>query len=393
MKKAQGGINAAILVAIIAAVIIIYILFLPTEDRKSLLEEKSDYKGKSTSTDEDNIVLLSENVGRLDAVGKVKDKEIPNVNIFEKTNSKVLDTINPIYVKNGWFDKTVKIIRLNVDDVENTDNVVLSFAASKREGILSIKLNGELVYEYEISGYNVEPIKLKKSLLKKDNEIEFSVSGVGAKFWTTNEYALEDVKIIGDISDVSRQESQNVFTLSDVEYSNMEKAEMKFVPYCSSASKVGLLDVLINNRNVFSAVPVCGDRYKQEIPISALSTGQNSIIFKTNKGSYSVEQIILSFTQKDIPEAVYYFEVNSTTYEDITDGKYDAFVRVEFVDDTEVKKADLNMNDHLIRIDQEKKTYEKNINNWIEEDNNFVKITPVKNALDIVEIKIELEEK
>jgi len=40
MKKAQGGLNAAILVAIIAAVIIIYILFLPTEDRKDLLEQK-----------------------------------------------------------------------------------------------------------------------------------------------------------------------------------------------------------------------------------------------------------------------------------------------------------------------------------------------------------------
>jgi len=391
MKKAQGGLNAAILVAIIAAVIIIYILFLPTEDRKDLLEQKSDYAGKSTSEDE-NIVLLSENVGRLDPVGKVVDKDLPNVNIFETTNSKVLDNINPIYVRNGWFDKSEKIIQFTIQDFENTDNVFLSFSAPTRRGVLSIKLNGQLVYEYDINNANIEPIKLKKNLLSKENELTFSVSGVGIKFWTTNEYALEDVKIIGDITDLSRQESQNAFTLSDTEYQNLEKVELRFTPYCSSALNVGTLDVFINTRNVFSAVPVCNDRYKQDIPLSALSAGQNKIIFKTNRGSYSVEQITFSFKEKDTPEAVYYFEVNETTWEDIEDDKYDAFVRIRFVDDEDTKRADLNINDHLTRIDQKKKDYEKNINGWLEKDNNFIKITP-KTTLDIVELKVELEEK
>jgi len=391
--RSQGGLNAAILVAIIAAVIIIYILFLPTEDRKELLEEESDYKG-STGSKEEVITLLSENVGRLDPVGRVRDKEIPNVNIFERTDSKVLDTINPISVRNGWFDKKSKIVKFEVDDLENTENVVLSFSVPKRRGILSITLNGELIYEYDINSLNIEPIKLKKSLLMDDNnELEFSVSGVGAKFWTTNEYALENVKIIGDITDISRQESQNVFTLTDTEYSNLEKADIKFIPYCSTAAKVGVLDVFVNNRNIFSAVPVCNDRYEQEIPVSALSAGQNKVIFKTNKGSYSVEQIKLSFEEKDIPEAVYYFEVNSTTFEYIEDDEFDSFIRIEFVDDEKTKRMDLNINDHLVRVDQEKKEYSKNIDDWIEEGNNFIKITPVKTTLDIVEVKVELEEK
>jgi len=390
--KSQGGLNAAILVAIIAAVIIIYILFLPTEDRKELLEEESDYKG-STGSKEELITLLSENVGRLDAVGRVIDKDIPNVNIFEKTDSKVLDTVNPISVRNGWFDKRIKIIKFAISDLETTDNIVLSFSAPKRKGILSIKLNGELIYEFDINSLNIDPIKLKKNLLKEDNELEFSVSGVGARFWTTNEYALDNVKIIGDITDLSRQESQNVFTLTDTEYQNLEKVEIRFIPYCSSIATVGVLDVFINNRNIFSAVPVCNDRYKQEIPLSALSAGQNKVIFKTNKGSYSVEQIKLDFREKDVPEAVYYFEINSTTYDDIMDDEYDAFIKIEFVDDEKTKRADLNINDHLVRIYQEKKIYEKNIDNWIEDGNNFIKITPIKTTLDIVEVNVELEEK
>ncbi len=386
--KSQGGLNAAILIAVIAAVIIVYILFLPTEDRKDLLEEKSDYKGSSSK--EAKIELLSENVGRLDPVGNVRDKDIPNVYIFETTNSKVLDTINPISVRNGWFDKRVKVIKFTIVDLENTDNVVLSFSAPKRTGILSIKLNGELIYEYDINSLNVEPIKLKKSLLQNENELEFSVSGVGAKFWTTNEYALDNVKIIGDLTDLSRQESQNVFALTDTEYQNLEKAELRFIPYCASAATVGVLDVFINNRNVFSAVPVCDDRYAQDVPISALSAGQNKVIFRTNKGSYSVEQINMRFTEEDTPEAVYYFEVNETTWEDI--GDYNALLKIEFVDDKNRKKFDLNVNDHLARVDEAIRLYDKNINNWIEEDNNFIKITP-QNTLDIVELKVVLEEK
>jgi hypothetical protein len=390
--KSQGGINAALLVAIIAAVIIIYILFLPTEDREALLDEESDYAGSSTSSNAELITLLSENVGRLDPVGRVRDKDIPNVNIFEITNSKVLDTANPISVRNGWFDKRIKIVKFGIIDLENTNNIVLSFSAPKRRGLLSIKLNGELIYEFDINSLNIDPIKLKKSLLSEVNELEFSVSGVGAKFWATNEYALDEVKIIGDITDLSRQESQNVFTLTDTEYKNLEEVKLKFIPYCSTAAKVGVLNVFVNNRNVFSAVPVCNDRYEQEVPLSAVSAGQNKIIFKTNKGSYSVEQIELDFREKDIPEAVYYFEVNSTTFEDIEDDEYDSFIRIKFVDDVDTKRLDLNINDHLARIDQEKKIYEKNIDSWIEEDNNFIKITP-KTTLEIVEVRIELEEK
>ncbi|MBW2974925.1 hypothetical protein KY366_04370 [Candidatus Woesearchaeota archaeon] len=392
-KKGQGGLNAAILVAIIAAFIIIYILFLPAGDRQKLLEEESSYAGSTISKNK-TIILFSESVGRMDPVGRVRDKELPNVNIFETTNSQVIDTINPIYVKNGWFDKSIKVIKFHIDDLDITDNIVLIFSAPKRKGILSIKLNNELIYEYDINSLNVEPIKLKKNMLNEDNEFEFSVSGVGGKFWSTNEYALEDVKIIGDITDLSRQESSNVFTLTDTEYQNLEKAEIKFVPYCITATKVGVLDLFINSRNIFSAVPVCNDRYTQEIPMSALSSGQNSVIFKTNKGKYAIEQIKLNFMEKDVPEAVYYFEINSTAYDVINDDKedeYDAFIKINFVEDKERKRADLNINDHYDGIDQEKKVYSRKIDGWLEEGNNFIKITP-KTVLDIINIRVELEE-
>ena len=54
---------------------------------------------------------------------------------------------------------------------------------------------------------------------------------------------------------------------------------------------MGVLDIFVNNRNVFSAVPVCQDPYKQAIPTGILNQGDNRVVFRTNKGSYSVEQI------------------------------------------------------------------------------------------------------
>ena len=62
-----------------------------------------------------------------------------------------------------WFDKRIKIVKFVIDDLDNVENVVLSFSAPKRKGILSIKLNGELIYEYDINKLNIEPIKLKKN--------------------------------------------------------------------------------------------------------------------------------------------------------------------------------------------------------------------------------------
>ncbi|MBI2140585.1 hypothetical protein HYU14_06695 [Candidatus Woesearchaeota archaeon] len=389
-KKSQDGTNAAILIAILSAFIIIYIMFLPSEDRQDILE--GDGSGVGSSSSPSKITLLKESVGRLDPVSKVRDKALPNVNIFEATNAKVLEQFNPLTVRNGWFEKKPRKLSFILNDVDQADNVFLSFSAPVRKGILAIAFNGEVIFESRLAGINVEPIKVRRSLLKKENELLFSVSSVGARFWTANEYTLQDIKLIGDITDRSRQESQNSFSLSDKEVSNIEKAELRFVPYCTNALLVGSLGVSVNSRSVFSAVPVCNDKYTVEIPLSALNAGSNSVMFRTDKGTYAVEQIRLAFTQKEEPETTFFFEVNESTFKKVSgnNATHNAFFGLKFVDDRDIKKADININDRFIRIDQDEKAFRKNINSFIEKDNNFVKITP-RSVLEIVEVSVELE--
>jgi len=398
LRNAQSGVNAAVLVAIIAGLIILYIIFLPEAERESLLENKSVSKTSGSSkTVDDEDILLREFPGRLDDVEGVIDKTIPNIFLFETTNAKEIEKINPLVVRNGWFDKKDRSVSFGIDDAENTDNVILSFRAAKHEGILTIKLNNEVIYDNDIGSEIVSPVELSKSLLEDSNTLEFSVSSVGFRFWKTNEYSLEDIKIIGDITDKSKQESRNVFTLTSTELFNIEKADLRFVPYCKSEAKVGVLDVFVNSREVFSAVPVCEDAYRQPIPLGILDEGENRIVFRTNKGSYSVEQVKVEFVEKEVRTKVYFFEVNESVINKVKNGDKDVVLTIEFADDEKDKRADLNINDRLSTIDTEKKAFTKKLNDgndpdFIEEGNNFIEIMP-RTRLDIVEIRVELQDR
>jgi len=180
------------------------------------------------------------------------------------------------------------------------------------------------------------------------------------------------------------------FILTGTEFNNLERSDIRFVPYCGNVASVGVLDVLINNRNIFSAVPVCDDPYRQPIPLSLLDTGENRIVFKTNKGSYSVEQIKVEFKEKEIIEHVFFFEINRSTMVKVDDGIKEVTLTMEFVDDRRNKRADLNINNRFSTIDDEERFFIKNIDDLIKEGNNFIEIRP-RTRLDIVELKVELE--
>jgi hypothetical protein len=395
LRKAQGGLNAAILVAVIGGLIILYILFLPEDERESFLENKTIDKIRGNDNDDDKDVLLREFPGRLNTVQDVEDKDIPSVFLFESTNAKTLERINPFIVRSGVFDKERerRAVSFALDDLENTNNVLLSFRTKKNEGLLAIKLNGNIIFENDIESETVTPIKLRRNFLDDTNTLEFGVSSVGYRFWKTNEYIFEDIKIVGDITDKSKQESRNVFTLTEDELSNIDKADLRFVPYCGNVADVGVLDIFINNRNVFSAVPVCEDPYRQPLPLGILNRGENRIVLKTNKGSYSVEQIKIEFEEDEIETDVFFFEINQTTLDRFEEEEEDPILRIEFVDDDKTKKADLNINNRLssIDLDRDESVFIKNINDSIKKGNNFIEIRP-RTRLNIIEIRVKIEE-
>ena len=386
-RSAQGGVNAAILVAIIAGLIILYIIFLPTSQREAFLQNKT---AESSAGEANPNMLLDVSPGSLsNNQGLENQKTIPDAFLVETTNAQELKTINPFIVRNGWFDTKTYKADFGIDDPANTDNIILSFTAKKHTGVLTIKLNNAVIYENEIGNENIEPVKLDKRLLGKTNTLEFSVSSVGIRFWSTNEYSFENVKIIGDITDTSRQQSTNIFAISDSEFASTDKATLKFVPSCGSISNVGILDIFVNNKKLFSSVPVCGNSYKQSIPKSVLNEGENNIVFKTNKGSYSIEQIRISLDFSQPAVRTYYFEITPDAFSTIRNGNNDIQLTIKFVDDRKQKRVKLDINGHAETIDTSKQVFTKSISTKVSEGNNYIRLDPIDD-ISIVELRIEL---
>ncbi|HLD06494.1 MAG TPA: hypothetical protein VJC16_03095 [Candidatus Nanoarchaeia archaeon] len=398
-KRGQpSGSSAASLVLFILLIIIFYILFLPPDDRKELLDKEVEVRGSGASAKSDyNNTLLQVHVGRIDFVSRTAfEHNVPSVYLVSSTGGQTIKSINPFYIKNGVFDEQSKEVTFAVSDIPNTNNVLLSFAAKVHTGRLVIHLNGEQIFESDIGQFTVDPVELPKELLAEENTLMFSVSSVGAAFWRTNEYDLTSVKVTGDITDVSGQESRNVFQMSGTEKFNLDNAYLRFVPDCVQ-SEVGRLDVLVNGHNVFSGIPDCGS-LSRKITIDGvfLNSGENSVTFRTSKGTYLIDQVRVNTQLKDTKSVTQFFLANQTDIDFFVPGKKNLFLQVDFVDDNERKEGVLDLNGKckysFNQLSPVFKTQIRNDLECIKKGSNYLDIQP-EATLSIVEAKIFFEDK
>ncbi|MFT4297801.1 MAG: hypothetical protein ACMXX5_01280, partial [Candidatus Woesearchaeota archaeon] len=320
-KKSQVG--AVNLIVAIVVLTVLYILFLPPADRAELLgespttvttpgqQQRQDqrqpvYSGKET--------LLEETPGSID-YRALNQLEIPlNSFVLHRTvSAETIKQFNPFYIKRGIGDVTTKNLTFELSNPELVDNVLLSFRTPRHKGVLTINLNGNTIYQFDLETSSPSPIMLNRNLLSYENHLEFYVSGVGWKFWETNEYSFEDVKIIADVTDISRQETMNTFFISRNEGENIEKARLRFNPDCRTTD-VGRLTIRINDRTVFSGIPDCGNLNFVDFAPNIIYIGRNKIDFATDKGTYLIDLINIRLDFEDSSVPVYYFNVDRSLF-------------------------------------------------------------------------------
>ncbi len=380
-KKANGtsvtsAASATAFVALIVGFIILYIIFLPPDERAKLLGENEsieDEDEENVSVEAEENILLLEYPGRIDyQKEKEYEHDIAAFSLYKTTNAEELEAINPFIIRHGLFDEVKKEIPFKIKDLKNTNNILLSLSAKKHKGTLIIKLNDVNIFESEVTTSNPKPIKLKKDYLKEDNILELSVSGTGIKFWSTNIYSFDDIRIVGDVADISRQESRNIFFVSENEKLNLEGARLRFWPDCNP-DDVGKLEIMVNYQEIFSSIPDCGTINMYTFSPTVLHKGDNNIVFKTDKGSYRIEQIKITTDLRELTYPTYYFEINESTYDKIKNDTYDVKLTLEFVDDKRDKVMNININNRMIYADTEEAYYYKNIDDYVKEGNNFSK--------------------
>ncbi|MBR9691850.1 hypothetical protein GOV06_03605 [Candidatus Woesearchaeota archaeon] len=389
-KAASDASAAAALIFIIGALIVLFILLLSPEERAKVLDlENETIVG---ADEEDTSILLSESPKRL---FPVDDKEFERlfsaVNIYVAEEGTELKRVDSLYVKKSLFTSKKVNISFDIPKLEDVKNALLNFMVEEGKGRLIIMLNGNEIFDKKVEQGNINPIELDENLIEGKNVIEFEASSPGGTFWRTNRYSLEDVMITADFLMRDTQEGTLTFIVDPTEIDNLKRIRLRYLPECNEKT-AGRLSISINNYEVHSAVPADCNIYSRPIEFlpDRLVVGENKLKFSTTKGWYLIDNIKLTSELKEIIVPVYYFELEEDDFEDVQDKKANVTLYMKFVDDVTRKIADITVNNHLIRLDQEKIEFNETISKLVEEGNNAIKIEP-EDILDIVELKVKLE--
>ncbi len=387
MRRGQSGNEAWVVIGLITLLLIFYILFLPPAERQKLLDDSTTYDSTTDgSISVANNTLLKERVGTLEAHEPIITHSLPASRIYESKKAVVFDEPNAFYVKRGWFSRKDNIIDFGVPDLANSDNIMLAYDTTVRTGILTVTLNEKVIFEGQIPR-SPAPIRLRKDLLQKDNTLRFSVNNVGFAFWSSNEIDFTNVKIIGDVSDVTRQKAQNVFAVSPVEKNNVVTATLEYTAECDEAS-AGPLSIMINDQRVYQGVPDCGGKNRAEINSAALQEGSNALFFETTKGDYYLSGMKLTTLLKKTRSFIGYFDVSDAVVQRAKDNTARVMLEIDFVDDKLPKRAQVNVNGHLTFIDQVEPFYAKNLNAFVlSGPRNYIEVIP-ESSIGIPELRV-----
>ncbi|MEM4282232.1 MAG: hypothetical protein QXU88_01920 [Candidatus Woesearchaeota archaeon] len=381
----QAATGASSLIGLILLLLIFYLVFLPPETRRELLAENVTRVPEAVAGQKGFFLQAYPGLLSFVEEGTI-EHAIPNLQISETKNALVLGEANPFVVRRGWFVRDFERIPFTIEKPEDTFNVQLSFSASVRKGILTIKLNGRTVFEGRPVTSSVPPIQLKRELLQKENLLEFELSSPGLAFWKINEYEITGLKVIGDLVEWSRQQATNTFVLSAEEINSLKSSSLTFSPLCEQ-SAVGVLDVFVNEKSIYSSIPDCGSLNKIELAKEDFVEGRNTLIFRITKGSYIIEQIKIKNILKKPKSFINYFFINEANMSDIRAGTKKVWLNITFVDDRKLKLAVLNINGRLRQIDQQQQTYIKDITNDVIVGNNYIELMP-QTELNIVSLEI-----
>lgn len=395
-KRGQSAAGAAVLLAIIAGLLIMFIIMIPPQDRAELLGESgtsTTATGSSSSsggsgTSVTNLMVATP--GKLDFLSKSEiEHPLPVVQVFTDVESKILAEKSMAYAKRGVFNNEPSVLKFEFPNVNLVKNAYLSFKVKNAVGKVIIDVNGENVFYSEVESDESKTIIIPVSALKESNEVTISVASPRLMFWATNEVDLENVKFVADVTSLEAQYSKNVFLVSDDEKRNLEKVVLKFQPECNYG-EAGRLAIAINGEEIYNGYPDCDlAMIPIDVSASSISSGENEILFKVDKGKYLLSHILLVSHLKEPDYPTYYFELSEEKYNDINDGTYTARLKLEFVDITDTKKGNVMVNGHIDYFDTKANNYVLDISDDIVKGMNSVKIKPSK-VLEIRELKVDL---
>lgn len=284
-RTGQSTTGAAILVALIAALIVLYILFLPPAQRAALLGDPSGPWGPGTPTDPTAVVYTSP-VGLVTApVNPSIVHELPTVTVRTIEEGSVLFRRDTAIIENNVFEKNPLTATFTANP-SSTRNAYLSMnVAGSTGGRLVVTLNGEELYNEPPRSRTIPPIVLTG--LAETNDLAVHVSDVGFAFWKTNRISLADVRVTADVTDFTDASVAQRFTIGEEELRAMQTSLLSFVPICN---REGSVMITVNGAEVFSGRPDCQTLNTLEIAPTRLVAGENTLRYTTTNADILLDR-------------------------------------------------------------------------------------------------------
>ena len=166
----------------------------------------------------------------------------------------------------------------------------------------------------------------------------------------------------------------------------METVVLTFFPRCNQ-QEVGNLEIILNGRRIYNAVPTCRSINLQDLFPTELLNGKNDLSFRTRKGEYDIEQIRIETKLKEAKSYVQYFQVDPEADKLLRNAKRPAYLEITFVDDGKEKRGEISVNGRLTFLDQKGATYAQRIDGFLNQGNNYIELRP-ESSMQISQLRV-----
>ena len=370
-------------IILIGLFIVLYVLLLPPSDRETLLGENDNVEQTSVTLRS----LLSEFPGRVspDKVD-IREHNVDLANLYIKSEPETENLFSELSVSRSFYSNKDRIISFGVEEIENLENIRLTFFVEDSRGDLIVELNGNIIYEGGASGNAF--ITLPVNLIKDVNELRFSASSVGFGFWNENLYDLKDIELVKEFEKIHSTVSREFFVTED-EKSNLESSTLEYVIYCNELRGSTLFRILLNDNVVYSrSMPCVREERNLILDRSYIREGSNELKFIIDQGDFVVDAIKVVNKLIEGQDRSYGVYISGDQYNSILAEKADVVMTMSLSGNEKV--ADIEVNGFTTRMDVDGSSYSKDISEFIMEGDNIIRIIPIKEFF-IDSLRVELK--
>ena len=388
-KKAQvtSAKDVAVLLLLIAVFIVLYILLLPPAEREALLNE-SIYVNETTKQVLQPETLLSESPGLVSPIAEQTiTHEFNPISLFIKSEPITKTLASSLYISRGLFSENSQTLTFPVEDVSNIKDATLFFSTKEPSGKLEIKLNNNIIFFDKIKPDEIKLISMPINYLQRNNVITLKASFPGLLFWKTNSFTLGNLGVKETFELINPRE-ERVFSVSQIEKSNMERAFLSYSLYCNSLEGDNTkLKIYVNKNQLFSSLVSCGTvASSMEIPSNYFITGSNKLIFVIEEGDFTINNIKIKTELREKAFPTYHFNLDSDNYNNIISEKRSVLLSFNFAN-TQQKTASIIVNNQQFELSTAESSYSKDISKSVNSGDNVIKIVP-SNAFTINTLKV-----